>query len=201
VWPASPTNSAASPATLTWTARGTVSPANDCTAASWTGVVTGAGNLTVSVTPTGAGAATENWGHMVGAYAAANHGGVGLVPAGASGNGTAPTLTAAWSPNSAVWCLNGDWTATSHGATRSYRTGAGAATEVNYAANVGPGAYSTEAWYHADTGAGGSQAVGLTTPTMTWSLVAIEVLAASGSAAAASSPRTFNAIPFIGGGL
>jgi hypothetical protein len=44
--------------------------------------VTVAGNLTVSVTPTGSGATTENWGYIVGAYAAANHGGVGLVPGG-----------------------------------------------------------------------------------------------------------------------
>lgn len=187
VWPTNPANSAASPATITWTARGTVATLSQCASKSWTGIVTVAGNLTVSITATGGSSATYNWGYTTGVYAAANHGGVGLTPAGATATGSAPTLTAAWSANSAIWCINGDWSALDHGSPRSYRTGAGAATEVNYAANIGPGAYSTEAWYHANTGAGGSQAVGLTTPTMAWSLVAIEVLAAASTGVSGSS--------------
>jgi hypothetical protein len=85
-----------------------------------------------------------------------------LTPAGAIGAASAPSLAAAWSANSLVCCINADWSAVAHGATRSYLTGAGAATEVNYA-NVDSN-YTTEAWYHASTGAG-SNAVGLSTPT------------------------------------
>lgn len=169
-----PTNTAASPATITWTARGSVTTAARCTAGGWTGLVTVAGNLTISESPGGSSPSSANWGFAAWVFASANHGGVGLVPAGSTSTASAPTLTASWAANSLICCVNGDWTAVSHGGTRSYRTGAGTATEVNYAA-VGSN-YTTEAWYHATTGAGGSQAVGLTTPNMTWSLVEIEVL-------------------------
>ena len=157
------------PAPITWTARGTVTTASRCEAAAWTGIVTGGGDLIVSVSATGSG----QYGFAVWAFAAIAHGGVGLTPAGATAAGSAPTLTAAWSANSLICCCNGDWTAGAHGPPRDYRTGAGSATEVNYTQASG---YSVEAWHHADTGAGGSQAVGLATPNMTWSLIAVEVL-------------------------
>lgn len=178
--PAIPTNSAGSPATVVWTAGPTVTAGSRCRMEMYSGSVTVAGNLTVSVA-SGAGiSGSTNWGDAVVVFPAGQHGGLGLSTSG-NAAGTAPTASQAWSANSFLFCVNGDWTAVSHGGPRSYRVGAGAATEINYA-NVDSN-YTTEAWYHADTGAGGSQAVGLTTPNMTWSLGVMEVLASAGGAA------------------
>jgi hypothetical protein len=168
-----PTNTGT--ATITWTAQGTVTAASHAAAKGWTGSVTGAGTVTVSMaTPV----PVNNWGFVAWGFGSANHGGVGAVPAGGSGTATLPSLTATWAANSFVCCINADWSAVTHGASRSYLTNVGAATERNYV--NADGNYTTEAWNHADSGSGGSQAVGLSTPTMTWSLVAVEVLGTGG---------------------
>jgi hypothetical protein len=181
-----PTNAAGtSPATITWTARPNIGTAGSTTrAAMWTGVVTVAGNVQVSIARTSvSGGATDLFGIIVWAFN--SHGGVGTTASG-SGAASLPSATpvVAWTANSTVCCINGDWTAVSHGATRSYRTNIGAATERNYAPTDSN--YTTEAWEHADSGAApGSGAIGLTTPNMTWSLVGVEVLAPGGAAPAA----------------
>ena len=190
-----PTNVASGPATITWTRRGNVSVGSRCEGDSWTGEVTAAGNLTVSVTETVGN--QVNWGMVVYAFPASGHGGLGLTPAGANGSGSGPTLTGAWTADSMICCACGDWSAVAHGPPRDYRTGAGAATEVNYA-NV-DGNYSTEAWYHADAN-GGSNAVGLATPNMTWTLLVVEVLGTAG--APEPTVEAFRArIPEVGGSL
>lgn len=155
-------------ATVTWTARGTVLTSSFCEVRGWTGSVTGAGTLTVS-----SACGSNNWGYAVYVFPSGSHGGVGQVPAGTSGTAAAPTATATWAANSFVAGIDADWAAGAI-ATRAYRANIGAATELN-AINV-DGNYSTYAFYHADSGSGGSQAVGMTAPTQTYSLVAIEVL-------------------------
>jgi hypothetical protein len=146
--------------------------------------VTVAGNVQVSIARTSvSGGATDLFGIIVWAFN--SHGGVGTTASG-SGAASLPSATpvVAWTANSTVCCINGDWTAVSHGATRSYRTNIGAATERNYAPTDSN--YTTEAWEHADSGAApGSGAIGLTTPNMTWTLVGVEVLAPGGAAPAA----------------
>jgi hypothetical protein len=174
--PATPSNAAASPATITWTLRQDVNPDARggawCGAAAWTGVVTGAGNVQASVAMAGA----LNYGIIVYGYPASGHGGVGQTQ---KGNGsTAPSIAppSPWTAHSAVLCANGDWNAAAN-ASPTYLTNVGTATQRN---DVTAGtAYTTEAWEHADSGASpGSGAVGMGT-SQKWSMVAVEVLAPS----------------------
>lgn len=180
-----PTNAAgSSPATITWTSRANTASPSHCRAQVWTGAVTAGGNVQVSVT-----LGAQDFGIIVWAFS--SHNGVGQA-VGNVGSASAPSLApgSAWTANSTVCCANGDWTAVSHGATRSYRTNLGTATERNYSAVDGN--YTTEAWEHADAGASpGSGAIGLTTPNMTWSMVAVEVLAPAGGGS--TTPVTVSA--------
>lgn len=190
---ATPTNAAGtSPATITWTARSAVAVASFTRVYTWTGAVTVAGNVQVSSVMTAGGSAGS--GIIVNAFSA--HGGVGVDQPGNSATGS-PAVTLALSANSFVGAVLGDWSATLVTATPT--TAAGTAT-VDNAAQVDSN-YSTAAWSHADSGSAGSKSIGLSNTGTKWSMAAVEVLAASGAAAPAASPRTFNAIPFIGGGL
>lgn len=175
-----PTNAAAtSPASITWTSQRNVGTSGaSCRAAGWTGVVTAAGNVQVQVTE--GGGTGQDYGIIAWAFNA--HGGVGQTVGLSGSSGSPPSLTpgSPWTANSTVCAVNGDWSAVSHGATRSYRTNLGAATERNYVAD--DGSYTTEAWEHADSGASpGSGAIGLTTPNMTWSMVGVEILGVAGT--------------------
>lgn len=183
-----PTNTGTATITMTQQVSQGASGSN-CACKVFSGAVTGGGTVQLSVTCGGTGA----FGFIIGAYAAANNGGVGthanaIVTSPTSGAPVA-TPVAPWTANSTVWCVNGDWAATAHGATRSYRTNIGATTEYNYI-QVDSN-YSTEAWIHADTGAApGSGTIGLTTPTtQVYSVAGIEVLGVGGAAAPAG--RTF----------
>jgi hypothetical protein len=193
-----PTNAAGtSPATITWTAKPNIGTAGASTrVAAWTGSVTVAGNVQVSVARTSvSGGASDFFGII--AWAFNSHGGVGTTASG-SGTATLPSATpvAPWTAGSTVCVTNGDWTAVSHGATRSYVTNLGAATERNYQP-VGTN-YTTESWEHADSGVSpGSLAVGMTTPNQTWSLVAVEVLGTGGATVTPVMPEAFNPIPFM----
>lgn len=184
-----PTNAAAtSPASITWTQKGNVGTSGvNSRAACWEGDVTAAGNVQVSVAQ---GGTAVDYGIIVWAFPASGHGGVGQTIA-TTGNSTAPSATpgAAWTAHSTVCCANADWNAASWGATRSYRTNLGAATERNYAAVDGN--YTSGAWEHSDSGATPSSgAVGFTTPTMKWSLTAVEVLPPAGGSTPVSREWT-----------
>jgi hypothetical protein len=75
--------------------------------------------------------------------------------------------------NSAIVILCVDWDANS-GASRAWRTGAGALTELTYFAGGGT-TYTIYGGYHADAGVAGLKTVGLTTPIQQYSLTALEV--------------------------
>jgi hypothetical protein len=186
-------------AAQTWTTRQTNnSTAGWGTVYAWTATASTGQTMTVTCTPA---TASGFNGVAVYVFSAATHGGVGSTNKGksaASPGTTVPSVALTCSANSAVVSLNTDWGANSHGATRSYNTAtAGTATEGTYFSNGSN--YSVETWYHADAGAAGAKTIGMTTPNQTWATVTVEVLESGG--AAAPSPRGFNAIPFIGGGL
>jgi hypothetical protein len=184
---ASPTNAAGtSPATITWAsvdAAGTTG--SFCRAGSWVGTVTVAGNVQVSLTSA---VSALFYGIIVWAFTAAGTSGQGTHASGTgTGSGPSSLPAAAWSANSFVCGLIGDFSAGpigTLGTTRVYRANIGAATE-DTATNT-DGNYTVYAWHHADSGAGGSVAVGMTLPTQTWTLVAVEIL---GTASSATRPR------------
>src|SRR5690606_35554828 len=70
-----------------------------------------------------------------------------------------------------------DWNATSAGS-RTWRTVGSAATEVTYSANTH---YTVLIGYHADAGAAGSKTAGLSSPSLKYSIIAVEVLGTAGS--------------------
>lgn len=87
--------------------------------------------------------------------------------------------------NSAIVVANVDWDRLS-GASRAWLTNAGALTEESYAQTSAGGGYTGYSGYHADAGAIGTYAVGLSAPTgQKFSIVALEVL---GSVAGAPPP-------------
>lgn len=176
---ATPSNVAGtSPATITWTAKGTVNVASRCWAGMWEGVVTAGGNATIRLPPP----ATGVHGCTIWGFPSTGHNGLGAAPAGTNGTAAGPTLTATWTADSTVCCVDGDFAAGATGTlgtTRTYRAGNGSVTE-RAATNV-DGNYTVYAFeYSASTG--GSQAVGMNLPTQTYSLVALEVLAPAGAA-------------------
>jgi hypothetical protein len=173
---ANPTNTGT--ATITWTAAGAgITAGSFGRIQGWTGSVTGAGTVAVNLTTAGTGHA----GIIVWAFN--SHGGVGAIPAATSGTGAQPTLTATWAANSCVCCGISDFSAGI--AVHTYRTNIGAATEDNAAQDDGN--YTTYAWRHADSGTGGSAAIGMTT-SMTYSLIGVEILGTAGSAVTVPSP-------------
>jgi len=106
---------------------------------------------------------------------------VGASNVGSSTSG-APTLNlTTTATGSAIVVINGDWDAldgSTGGATpRAWRTNAGTLTEQTYS-NTGVGTgYATYIGFHANAGAVGTYAVGLTVPsTQKYSIVACEVL-------------------------
>jgi hypothetical protein len=117
-----PTNAATGPAAITWTQDQDVNPDSRgglwAGATAWTGVVTAAGNVQVSVANTGT--TTLDYGIIVWAFS--SHGGVGQTLKG-NASGTAPSATpgAPWTANSTVCAANADWNAVVL-ATRTYLT-------------------------------------------------------------------------------
>lgn len=187
---ANPTNTGT--ATITWTVAGTgISAGSFGAIKAWTGSVTGAGTVAVSLTLTG----TAHAGIIVWGFT--THGGVGAIPNATSGTTSAPILTATWAANSTLCCGISDFSAAA--ASSTYRVVTVGAATVDNATND-DGNYTAYAWRHADTGTGGSAAIGSTT-NMTYSLIGVEILGTAGSASSTAVIRTFNAIPFIGGGL
>jgi hypothetical protein len=78
------------------------------------------------------------------------------------------TTTAA---NSTIVVANADFTAGT--GARTWRTGAGALTETTFATVAA--AYTVYGGYHADAGPIGTYAVGLTAPSQTYSIAAVEI--------------------------
>lgn len=106
----------------------------------------------------------------------------------ASGATTLNLLTTA--ANSAIVVGSGDWVP-QDGASRTWRTGAGALTEQTYFRDASH--YALYGGYHADAGAINTYAVGQSAPAaQKYSVVAVEVLGSAAAAASAPPPSAWS---------
>lgn len=138
----------------------------------WTATATSAQTFTMSLATTGTGAGS--WSFTCLRFS--SHGGVGASTA-ANATAAAPTLNITTTKDSsAVVVADADFTATD-GASRAWRTGAGTLTEVTY--TTAASAVTLYGGYHANAGTAGVKAVGLTAPSQTYSIAAVEVLGTS----------------------
>lgn len=151
---------------LAWTQQQLVAVAGFCWVSIWTHVVSQSrAAVTVSLASGGAG----NFGGDLLLFRGSD--GVGA-SSKANAAGAAPTLNlTTTTPNSAILVANADFTAGT--GSRTWRTGAGALTETTFA-NVAA-AYTAYGGYHADAGSIGTYAVGLTAPSQTYSIAAVEI--------------------------
>jgi hypothetical protein len=159
-----------------WVNRQTVSAASYTEAYLWTKVVTATESMTVTLTRApnasifGGDVLTFRGSDGVGATAQ-NH-----------ATGAAPTVDLTTTQaNSAIVVVNSDWAAGT--GSRTWRTNAGTFTEVSYQ-NVN-GNYTIYGGYHADAGSVATYAVGLSAPTQTYSVAAVEVKGAAAGGGAA----------------
>ena len=157
-------------AALTWTSQADLDANPYTEVAVWTAVGDSTRSLTVSMQRTG----TEGhrWGGIVYQFRGGN--GLGNV-ATAQASDAAPTVNITTTgADSAIVVLCSDREA-SDGASRAWRTNAGALTEEAYSVNA---TFQTVySGYHASAGTAGTYAVGLTAPnSQDYSIVAIEVL-------------------------
>lgn len=166
------TMGAATGGSLTWTEQQKVDVGGYAEVIVWTAVVDTNKSMTISFTRTGN---VVNFGGGVMVFR--NTGGVG---ASSKANTSAPPYLPDWNitttkANSIVVVVTGDWSAVD-GSTRTWRTNAGSLTEQTY--YFQSGVYTAYAGYHANAGAIGTKAVGLTAPSgQTWSGVAVEIKA------------------------
>ncbi len=155
---------------LTWTLRQTTHVSIDLNVPEvnvWTALADADKSMTVSFTGAGGG----NFGGNVLTFRGSSGVGASAVVAVATG---APTLNLTTTKaNSAIVVVNSDWNAVS-GASRTYRTGAGAFSETTYSYIASN--YTAYGGYHPNAGAIGTYAVGLSAPTgQKYGLIAIEI--------------------------
>lgn len=159
-----PTNDGAA---LTWTQQQVNAALSNVWQGIWTAVADTTRTIVVSfsVTPT-----SERWGGDVQVWRAASVGASSKVTAGSG----APTLNITTTQaNSGIVVLIGDWAAVAGAPT--WRTNAGAFTSTVELAGDAT-TYSARGGYHADAGAIGTYAVGVTAPVgETYSIIALEV--------------------------
>lgn len=168
---------------LTWTLRQEVDVFNYCWAGLWTAQVDSDKSMTVTVTRT-AGPTTDLYGFNT--YCFRGSDGVGASAATNVSSG-APTLNLTTTQAaSALVVINGDWNG-ADGASRTWRTNAGTLTEQTYYRD-GTFGVTFYGGYHADAGAIGTYAVGLSAPgSQKYSIAAVEI---KGTASGASAvPR------------
>ena len=158
---------------LTWTQQQVVNASGYGWLSIWTATVDADKTMSVTFTRT---AGSSNYGGNV--YQFRNSSGIGASSKANVASG-APTLNLTTTQaNSAIVVSNDDWTAKT--TARTWRTIAGALTERSYA--TVSGAYTIYSGYHANAGAIGTYAVGLTAPTgQKYSIAAVEVKGSSGA--------------------
>jgi hypothetical protein len=162
----SPNGLSISGGSLTWTQQQLVNASNYGRAYAWTATASTSTSITVTFTRSGSG----QYGGDVLVFR-----GSGGIGASAKANATgAPSLSLTTAQASSAVVVGAvDWNAVG-GASRAWRTGAGALTETTYATDPAHGTYY--GGYHADAGAAGAKTVGLTAPTgQQYSIVAVEV--------------------------
>lgn len=176
---------------LTYTLAQSIVVTNNCTAYAWTAVCTATTSITVTITVAG-GSGAKLWGFNVLRFRGA------AVGTSAKTNSTgAPTLNiTATRENSAIAVINSDWAAVD-GASRTWRTNAGAFTEQHYFRDSS--SYTTYGGYHANAGTISTDAVGLSAPGgQTYAIIAVEVKGTLFDlGAAASETDTANAITVL----
>lgn len=153
---------------LTYNIVDTVNIASNCYVACWVAACPSTQTFTLS----GSRSATSNlWGYN------------GLILTGSSGQGTSAKGNATAAPsvsmtptqaNSAVSMFIGDWNA-ADGTSRAYRTNAGTFTEQSYFRDSSN--YTIYGGAHLDAGTATSKAFGLTTPSMKYALMLVEMKA------------------------
>lgn len=155
---------------LTWTQRGSVSATARCSVTQWTAVVGVGQGGTFAVTATFSGDGIGGLSVIVASDIAA----VGASGQANAADPAAPSLTLSTGVDNSILVVAVGDHATVDGASRVWRTGAGALTETTYSrVDFSNAAY---VGYHADAGAAGSKTVGLTSPaTMRPSIVAVEL--------------------------
>lgn len=159
---------------VTWTTNESSSTMNHSGVYGYSGLVTGSGALTVTLTL----AASSNamWGF--GVFLLRNHGGVGNTEI-TVGTGAPSLALATTSANSVALMLSADWNALD-GSGRTWRAGL---VESDYF--FSSGRYTVYVGKTADTGVVGTKTEGLTTPTgQQFTIVAVEVLAGAGGGSA-----------------
>ena len=154
---------------LTYNPAQSVAIANFCTVYIWT-VDPVAGGQTYTLSVTRSGSTGTPWGFN--AYRFSDSDGIGLSSKTNVTSG-APTLDLTVEANSAIVVINSDWTA-ADGTVRTWRANAGALTEQTYFRDAAQ--YTTYNGYHADAGAAGTYAVGLSAPgAQKYSIAAVEI--------------------------
>jgi hypothetical protein len=183
-----PTPGSISGGSLTWTQEQSIDVLNFCGITIWSAVVDANKSMTVSVSRT-LGSGTQKWGFNVLTFRGSDGVGASNKTNVASG---APTLNLTTTQaNSAIVVANGDWAALT--TARTWRANAGAFTENTY--DTGGGSYTMYGGYHADAGAAGTYAVGLSAPTgQKYSIAAIEVKGTAGGAPDTSLPPLQTAV-------
>lgn len=165
---------------LTYTLRQSIVVSSRCTAYGWTAPVVGSSTFALQCTR---GGSALWWGAMALMFSGSD--GVGASGAANAASG-GPSLTfTTLHDNSAIAMIVTDWSATD-GASRAYRTPSGSSvfTELMYFRDVDH--YGAYLGYYADAGVAGSKTIGLTTPSMAFSVVGIEIRGTT--AAAVSRP-------------
>jgi hypothetical protein len=153
----------------TWTQRADLGPGSGTASfvRVWTATAASTGTFTVTLTPSDS--AGHNWFMQVQVFRNGVYAGVASILAGGSAPSLSITTTNA---NSAIAMVVSDFNAIS-GASRAYRTGAGAFSETQYVTSTFFTYYNG---YHADAGTAAAKTVGLTAPTgQAPTMVAIEV--------------------------
>ena len=174
----------------TWTKNQTVGPplATNCFVQGTTAIQS-VSDSAETITGTYTNPGGFMWGHQVFQFRDSN--GIGnTVKNNVTTAGTATTSITTTQDNSAIVVIIADWNA-NDGATRTWATVNGitptAANGYEKTYTFTSTQYTVYAAYYPDAGAAGAKTVGVTTPSMMYSIVAIEVKGASG---AASTPVT-----------
>lgn len=160
---------------LTWTQQQLVQVTDYCHLYIWTAIVDS--NKSMTVTFTISGLSILDFGGNVLTFRGSDGVGASSKTNVLSGNPTLNITTTA--ANSTVVVANSDFLA-ADGASRVWRTNIGPLNEQTYA--FISGRYTVYGGYHTDAGTTGTYAVGLTTPSQKYSIVALEVKGKNSSA-------------------
>lgn len=155
-----------------WTAGPNVGPTDYSESAAFYATAASTGSITVTVAfdPTNT---PNNFGYGCGVYVFRDSDGFGATASTNAASGAPSVDITTTQANSAVLVIVTDWNAVD-GASRTWRTNAGSLTERVYDRDASTHTYYSG--YHADAGAAGTYAVGLSAPSgQKYTIIALEV--------------------------